>query len=340
MRALVIGGTGFLGGAITNRVLDEGFEVDVLTRQSLVSGHPRLSYLRGDRYKSFPDVLRNYDFVFDTCAFEPEALKSVVSHLDLECLKQYIFISSASVYEEYKVPGLSEEKDLKGASQSDYELVKSLPNTKKTSAFSYGDSYGRLKRECELFLERHLNEKAIILRSGLLVGAGDYTDRLTWWVRRLDLSGTVVCPLPKGRPIQLIDVRDAADFAVKAAVDGSSGVFNLTGRQVTFEKLLSTIKENARSGADLKWVGLDSFAKKNLEPWTDIPLAVPEVESLKYFFDIDTRKAFDAGLEVRALEDTILNILTWDRENRDRTLKCGYSIETEQAVALDQAKLG
>ena len=340
MRALIVGGTGFLGGAITERVLSEGFDVDVLTRQSLVSEQPNLSYLKGDRYEDFPKLLHTYDYVFDTCAYEPKAIEFLLSRLDLESLKRYTFISTVSVYDEYSVPGISEDKAIKEASQTDLDLVRSLSNSKKTSAFYYGNSYGPLKRECEIILERKLKEKSIILRSGLLVGAGDYTDRLTWWVRRLDLAGTVVCPEPKNRPIQLIDVRDAAQFAVKAAVHGSSGVFNLTGRPITFEELLDTIKEITNSNTVLKWVSLNAYTEKNLAPWADIPLALPEVESFKYFFDIDTTKVFEAGLNVRSLDDTVVHILNWDRENRDRALKCGYSIETEQAIALDQARFG
>lgn len=340
MRVLVLGGTGFLGGAITNAALEKGFDVDVVTRHSKKSLNPKLTYLLGDRYDDLSFLKRSYDFVFDTCAFEPHAIKVVIEKLDLESLKRYVFISSASVYEEYNEPKLSEENELPGASEKDLDLASSLPNSKKTSAFSFGDSYGPLKRECEILLEKSLGRRSIILRSGLLVGAGDYTDRLTWWVRRIDLSGPVVCPNPKDRNVQFIDVRDAAEFAVYAAINSKSGIYNLTGHQVTFENLMSTILNNTESDVSFNWVRLSSFTKQKLSPWTDIPLVIPEVESLEHFFDISTEKAIKAGLTLRNVEETILNILEWDRKNRDRPLTCGYDLKTEQAVAFDREKHG
>ena len=336
MRVLVIGGTGFLGGAITQAALNDGYDVDVLSRRQLKSVHPRLTYLIGDRYSSLPLLDKTYDFVFDTCAFEPEAIQVLLDNLELEQLSRYVFISSASVYEDYSFPRISEKEDLHGASSKDLELAQSLSVSERTSALSYGYSYGPLKRECEILLEKELGDKTTILRCGLLVGAGDYSDRLTWWVRRLDQSGEAICPKPKERNVQLIDVRDAANFAVKTAKDNKSGIFNLTGHHVTFEKLLNIIKDCTKSGVSLNWVSLKSFTNQNLAPWSDIPLVFPDIESLKYFFDIDTNKATEAGLVLRELEETILNLLEWDRERRDRTLKCGYSIETEQAIASDQ----
>ncbi len=52
MKALVIGGTGFLGGAIVEAALRGGFVVDVLTRQQLNSDNQFLNYICGDRYKN------------------------------------------------------------------------------------------------------------------------------------------------------------------------------------------------------------------------------------------------------------------------------------------------
>ncbi|TBR37509.1 epimerase [Marinomonas agarivorans] len=338
MKVLVLGGTGFLGGAITQAALTKGFDVDVVTRQSKRSENPKLTYLLGDRYDDLSSLNHSYDLIFDTCAYETNAIKAVLARINLESLERYVFISSTSAYQEYHVPKLSEEKEVNGASQQDLDLANSLPNSKKTSAYSYGSSYGPLKRECEIFLEKSLGNKAIMLRSGLLVGAGDYSDRLTWWVRRVDLAGNVVCPKPQDGNVQLIDVRDAAEFAVDAAISRCSGIYNLAGHQVSFGSLMNKILYKTANRATLKWVSLHAFTKHNLSPWTDVPLALPEVEALKNFFDISTEKAQKVGLKLRPIEETIQNILEWDRENRDRPLKCGYDLKTEQVIALEHYK--
>lgn len=259
MKALIVGGTGFLGSAITKNALLNGFEVNVLTRKNIASNDHKLTYIQGDRYDKHPgNVKRTYDVIFDTCGFEPNAISSVLDKIDTASLKKYVFISSASVYGDYSKPQLSEGVDLKGACEKDLETANSLPLSKRTSAMSFGDSYGPLKRECEILLTEILGDKAILLRSGLLVGAGDYTDRLTWWVRRVDKAGEVVCPLPEGRLVQLIDVRDAAKFAVQSVTNDLAGIFNLTGRQLAFSKLLDMMNRCSKNGAKFKWVDLSN----------------------------------------------------------------------------------
>lgn len=332
MRVLVIGGTGFLGGAIAEAASQEGFFVDILTRQTKQSHQPNVRYITGDRYGYLGDLEESYDVIFDTCGFEPEAFSLLFKTVDVNALKKYVFISSTSVYDDYSTPKINENIELDGATEKDFSLVRRLPFSERTSAFSFADSYGNLKRECETHLVSTLGDKAVIFRAGLLVGVGDYTDRLTWWVRRIDQGGSVICPLPKNRLIQLVDVRDAADFAVKSIRQDLAGIFNLTGVQVCFSELLEMINSMSGESAEFKWLGLKSFTDQKLSPWVDIPLIVPDEKQFDYFFDIDTTKALNAGLKLRELEDTILDILNWDRDSRDRKLKCGYSITTEQAI--------
>ena len=185
MKALVIGGTGFLGGAIVEAVLNSGYSVDVLTRQELGSSQEGLRFITGDRYKAL-DLPQTYDFIFDTCGFEPEGIQNILKRINKDQLKKYVFISSVSVYSDYSTPKLSESTRLVGAKKEDLDLASGIPHSERTSAYSYGGSYGPLKRECEKILELELGCKAVLLRAGLLVGKGDYTDRFTWWVRRID----------------------------------------------------------------------------------------------------------------------------------------------------------
>jgi len=107
---------------------------------------------------------------------------------------------------------------------------------------------------CEVAAEEALGERALILRAGLLDDDGDASDRLTWWLRRIDEGGRIPAPAPWNRSVQIIDVRDAAAFAVAAAVTGRSGPYNVTGPDMPLPLLLETTLEVADSAAELVWV--------------------------------------------------------------------------------------
>jgi len=277
---------------------------------------------------------QKFDLVFDTCAFTPNSVKHLLEAVG-EGLDRYVLISSASVYGDWSRRGLREDDQVPAASEADLQHATKMEQSSKLDAQSADDAYGRLKRACELMAERLLGERAISLRSGLLIGAGDYTDRMTWWVRRIDQGGRIPVPLPKDRPLQAIDVRDAAAFALKAACDGKSGIFNLTSEPFTMVQLFDVIQSTAASRTIPVWFDEKKFAAAGVAPWTELPLWLPDSEKYRYFFEVSVAKATAAGLQVRPLRETIDNILQWDRTRRNSPLSCGLSSEHEAQLLAD-----
>jgi 2'-hydroxyisoflavone reductase len=334
VRTLVVGGTGFLGGAIAETAAGAGHEVTILsrgeTRRDLPGG---TRVIHGDRYGSLK-ALRNerFDFVFDTCAFSPDAVENLLGVVGAD-LGRYVVISSISAYGTFLKPRLNEREPVPTASGADLALARSVPQDRRASATAYGASYGPLKRACEISAQDSLGERAIVLRVGLLVGAGDYTDRLTWWVRRIDEGGVIAAPAPHNRPIQLIDARDAAEFAVHAAISGCSGIYNVTGPEMPLSAVLDEAVRISGSDAEFVWVGEEKLANAGIEAWTEMPLMAPPVPSFRHFMQVDIDKAHRDGLRHRPLTDTLDQILHWDRQNRDRPLKCGVPPQ-KQAAAL------
>ncbi len=83
MRALVIGGTRFLGCHIVRRLLDEGVEVTMFTRGRTpdeFGDHVRR--VRGDRkdYKKFYEMFRRerFDVVIDVIGYDPEDVEVAI----------------------------------------------------------------------------------------------------------------------------------------------------------------------------------------------------------------------------------------------------------------------
>jgi len=80
------------------------------------------------------------------------------------------------------------------------------------------------------------------VRPGLIAGPHDPTDRFTYWPRRVARGGDVLAPGRPERPVQLVDVRDLADWCVRLAEHNRAGVFNAVGPRstLTMSRLLET----------------------------------------------------------------------------------------------------
>ncbi|KZL12704.1 NAD-dependent epimerase/dehydratase family protein [Pseudovibrio sp. Ad26] len=337
MRVLVVGGTGFLGGAITDALVGAGHQVAVLvrgtTKRSLPDG---VEAIAADRYGDLSVLKQHkFDWVFDTCAFSPDAVRSLLEPLG-DQLQRYVFISSISAYGTFAKSRLNEQDPVPNATEDDLAISRSLSPAERSSATSYGASYGVLKRACELAAEEVLGERATSLRVGLLVGAGDYTDRLTWWIRRID-QGTsqnpaVPAPAPSSRQVQMIDVRDVADFALACAETKRGGIWNVTSSPFQLGDLLKDIISEAGSPARLHWVEEEHIIDAGIQPWTDLPVMMPSLPDYAHFMNVDTSQAEAAGLTCRPLSETLGPLLAWDRTRRDTALKCGLTEEQEAAL--------
>ncbi|WP_282120785.1 hypothetical protein [Ruegeria atlantica] len=215
----------------------------------------------------------------------------------------------------------------------DFETAARVSPEDRASAFAYGAAYGPLKRACERKADEMLGEHATSLRVGLLVGAGDYSDRLTWWVRRFDQASEerkhVPAPAPRDRLVQMIDVKDVAQFAVRCGKDALTGIWNVTGEPAPMSEVLSQIAEVSKPRAEIGWVEENTIAAANVAPWSDIPPMAPMSPEYRYFLSIGTEKAKLAGLTCRPLRETLVLLLRWDRASRDVPLKCGMTTDQE-----------
>lgn len=337
MNCLVVGGTGFLGSAIVETLRRNGENVTVLTRGKTKKRLPdSVKAISTDRFGDLSDLKdEQFDWIFDTCAFEPKAVSRLLEIVGASC-QRYVLISSISAYGSFLKPALNELDPVPDATADDLALADSLSDEARGSAPSYGESYGRLKRACEQTAEQMLGDRATILRVGLLIGAGDYTDRLTWWVRRLDEAKNdrkrVPAPAPPDRLVQMIDVFDVADFALKCAQSKLQGIWNVTGRPQPLSEVLEAIIQVTSSEAELVWVSEKSILEAGISPWTDIPLMAPAIPEFRYFLEVSAQKGKENGLVCRPLSQTLTGLINWDRAHRDRALISG--MDPHQEVAL------
>ncbi|MEM7710386.1 MAG: NAD-dependent epimerase/dehydratase family protein [Pseudomonadota bacterium] len=336
MRCLVVGGTGFLGGAMAEALAAAGHEVAILSRGRTAGGPAGVEMVRADRHGDLSGLAgRSFDWVFDSCAFDPDAVHHLLDAVGPE-VARYVLVSSISAYGSFATAGLTEAASVPDATEADLAVAASIPTEDRAMAAAYGASYGPLKRACEIAAEARLGARATILRVGLLIGAGDYTDRLTWWVRRIDgahgVWRPVPAPGPASRAVQLIDVRDAAGFAVHCAAAAQGGVWNVTGQPMAMSDLLAAVAEAADSPAEVHWIANRDVIGAGIMPWTEMPLMAPPGPKFRYFLEVNADRAEAAGLTCRPLAETLGPLLEWDRGRRDVPLKCGLSAEQEAAL--------
>jgi 2'-hydroxyisoflavone reductase len=320
MRLLILGGTVFLGRALTDAALAAGHRVTHLNRGKSAAPDGRVETLIGDRTGDLSVLAgHRWDAVIDTSGYVPQVVKRSVDALR-SAAQRYLFISSISVYE-----GGGYDEDSPVAPPPD-----PVPDQMTM------ETYGALKAMCEEVVRDAYGDKATIVRPGLIVGPHDPTDRFTYWPVRMARGGRVIAPGRPARDVQFIDVRDLAEWIVRLLENHKSGTFNATGpaRRITMEEFLEACRAATGKRAKLDWVAEDFLAKHEVAPWKDLPLWLPEEDrEASGFLEVPLRRALANGIAFRPLAKTIADTLAWNGTRAaNREWKAGLAADREEAL--------
>jgi 2'-hydroxyisoflavone reductase len=179
-----------------------------------------------------------------------------------------------------------------------------------------GRSYGPLKALCESALRLAQGTQATVVRPGLIVGPHDPTQRFTYWPARLARARDGEPVLAPGRPdapVQVIDARDLAAFMLRLIDDDRAGVFHAVGETLTMGRVLEACAQAAGVRPDWRWIDMSTLQARGLQPWSDLPLALPDDAGHAGFMRTDARRARSAGLSTRPLDQTVADTLAWWR---------------------------
>lgn len=295
MRILILGGTLFLGRHLVEAALARGHEVTLFNRgQTNPDLFPDVEKLRGDRDAGDLGALRggSWDAAVDTSGYVPRVVRAS-AELVADAVEQYTFVSSLSVYMPTPKVGVAEDEPVHELQEAGSEDVNA--------------HYGPLKALCEQAVEDALPGRALHLRSGLLVGPHDPTRRFTYWVERVARGGELVAPAPPEQRVQLLDVRDLAEWTIRTAEKRRTGTFNATGPVRTFAEMLAACRAAAGGDATPVWVPEDVL----LSHGADLPLWIPLESNPEWagFFAVSTARAEALGLRSRPLQDSARAIL-------------------------------
>jgi 2'-hydroxyisoflavone reductase len=333
MRILILGGTGFIGPHEVRYALSRGHQVTIFNRgKQQITWPGPVEELLGDRNTGDLKALEGREW--DVCIDNPTTLPKWVRDAGQVLagkVRQYIFISTISVYAKNDTPNADETAALVPYPGKD-PYAETSDTMRSTPVL-----YGSLKALSEQQAEALFPGMATIIRPGLIVGPGDETDRFTYWPVRIDHGGEVLAPGDGADPVQYIDARDLAEWTIRMAEQGTMGVFNATGpaRRETMRQMLDGIRAAVHADTHFTWVSDGFLDDNNVSPWMDMPVWVPGHGDTAGFAQRNIARAHAAGLTYRPLAVTARDTLAWFKTqpaDRQAKLRAGLTPDREAAL--------
>jgi 2'-hydroxyisoflavone reductase len=316
---LVLGGTGFLGPAVVRAAVIAGHTVTLFNRGiTNPELFPYVEKLRGIRSSTASEenwaavAGRRWDAVIDVWPSDPSLAASAATRLR-DQTAHYLYVSSIAAY------------DPRGFAR---------PHLTEDAALNPWDPalrpYDRGKAESERRLQALVGERFTVVRPGPIKGDRDDTPDLLAWLRRCRHGGRHIGPGGGDDHVQMVDVKDVAEFLVLAIERSVHGTFNLTGAPMTFRQFVEHCNQATRSSAEFVWIPRDFLHARGLDPAPFnnpkvpaylgvFPFWHPEPERIG-FFQISSRKAFDAGWTQRPFAETAADYL-WSLDSQGPDFK-------------------
>ncbi len=332
IRLLILGGTGFIGPHMVRYALARGHEVTVFNRGRSAPGmFDGVEELAGDRETGDLAALRGrrWDAVIDNSASRADAPDWVRDSAGLlrDAVDQYLFISTRSVFREIRrVPATVEEPVL---------TRETTPNWSEGRPYPYGLAKALAEEEARAAF----GARTTIVRPGLIVGPDDDTDRFTYWPVRIERGGEILAPgSPEGDRVQVIDVRDLSEWAVRLCEDRIHGTFMGIGPENgrSMAEFLHGIAAVTTMPLRWTWVPRTFLAEHGFRPYQEMPVWRPaDLPGWEGFARFDLTREVAAGLTFRSLADTTQATLDFHHARsaeRKAAFRAGASAEREAEV--------
>jgi 2'-hydroxyisoflavone reductase len=332
LRILILGGTGFLGPHCTESAIARGHSVTHFNsgrteelrknagRPSNVPAGVETLYGNRDPNKTADDRKtegkadakkdpnspkglsqlegKKWDAVIDTSGYFPRMVKASAELL-APSVKQYIFISTISVYKDTSAP-FDETAPLNTLQDPTTEdMGKDFAN------------YGGGKAMCEKAAEAAMPGRVTNIRPGFIVGPRDTSGRFIYWPVRASMGGNMIVPGSPSDPIQLIDVRDLADWIIHCLENKVVGVYNATGpeKELSMKSFAEGVRKGVGSDVAFTWIANEFLDSKGIHD--QFPLYAPPTGETAGFHRANVSRAVSKGLEFRPISDTAKATLDW-----------------------------
>ncbi|MDR7085566.1 nucleoside-diphosphate-sugar epimerase [Aeromicrobium panaciterrae] len=315
-RVLVLGGTSWLGGQIAHHAVMRGHDVTCLARGESGKAPTAATFVQADRHapNAYDEVLdQRWDMVIDVSR-QPGHVRSAVEVLG-GTTSHWTLVSTGSVYADQSGP-LTEVSPLLDPLEGDV---------------AEPETYGEGKVACEEIVRSLAHH--LVVRVGLIGGPGDRSDRLGYYVSRFAQAGgeRVLVPDVATQPMQVIDVRDLAQWIVEVAEAKVTGIVHGAGERTTVGELVRLSAEVAGFTGDQVPAAEDWLREHDVEEWMG-PRSLPLWLPASHFGMglMDDARSLEHGLVRRPIADTLIDTLAYEKElGLERERKAGLSRDDE-----------
>ncbi|GKZ15637.1 NAD-dependent epimerase/dehydratase family protein [Haladaptatus sp. T7] len=322
-RALLVGGTRFMGRHTVEELLTHGYEVTTFTRGE--SGTPfadrdGVTHFEGNRNdREALEAARNEvepDVVIDFCVMHPRQIAAATEiFADADA---YVYVSSGSAYAEQPIP-TREDATLHDCTQeqADDESM---------------ESYGPRKAECDrvCFAAAADGVNAMVVRPMLVYGPYDYTERYDYWLHRVAEYDRVLVPGDGDSLLHRAYALDGARALRIIAERGTPGeAYNLADREtMSLGTSLELAAEALDTEVELVHASERELAKHDVSP-LDFPLYAPTPHL------VSTEKLASLGWESTPLSEAVAKTVEEHLESDRTGEEIGPNRGTEETIIAD-----
>ena len=304
MDILVLGGTQFIGRHIVDALTQAGHVVTVFTRGITPDPLPlSIKRLHGNRNEG-PSCLRalrgrTWHACVDVSGYTPTQVRSSATALRAS-VSRYVYVSAVSVVDHR----LTDPVDTP-VTESHTLLPAAADNITEISS----DTYGPLKVACEGIVQTLFANRCTIVRPQVVAGEFDDSGRLSHWIGRAESSNvggkSMLAPGDGSDYLQLIDVRDVAEFVGLAITQKRCGTFNLAGHRTTWASFMQML-----GAQNVVWVPAKILRDAGLT-FANLPLYREQGSARSSLMHVSCEAAMAEGLTLTPLAQTIQTMREW-----------------------------
>lgn len=259
MKLLLIGGTYFLGRVFTMMAYEQ-HELHLIHRGTYSMKEFGVTEYILDRHDAAAlETIekQQFDAVIDFCGYEPGDIELIFRHLNVD-FKQYIFVSTADVYE--RTDGKGKASVLK---------TEATPLEYRSFGGQAGE-YITKKVQLEKELKACCKQRGIaytIVRPSILYGPYNYAPREAEYIRQIVQEGMVCFPAGADGAFQFVYVKDAALMLLALCQNqrARNEAYNLCADEVLdYADFLRLLKEASDHAFKVKEISAEEMQQKGM----------------------------------------------------------------------------
>jgi 2'-hydroxyisoflavone reductase len=296
-KLLILGGTMFVGRALTEKLLAGGkYDITLFNRgKSNANLFPSIKQITGNRETDEIEQVykENWDCIIDFSAYYPITFEKHIAALKGK-VKRYLFISTISVFDIGKLAGKVITEDDETYACSEAQKGSRLP-----------DAYGEKKAEMERILLKNDWLDSIIFRPSFIYGKYDWTERFYYWLYRAKFNEQILMPEPLFNT-RLSNQDDLVEGLVQAIeIENHQSVYNTVSQpSMTLSEMTLAVAQQLNKEPKLVTIKQEQFEKLNIKQG-DFPLYIPiafKVDDSLFKKDFPFQRADMVGSLVELLD--------------------------------------